>query len=122
MAAKLPMKNIERMSSPALWWEVTPGKLYRAASLRTALAVGQDTDTPLTWLNEVLEAAAKHPGNYTFVFRCLLTVITKCRTTAQQVNTSWLLELMGQISALVRKSSNINPVGPQVLGWSSLTI
>lgn len=113
VAAKLPMKNIERMSSPAVWWEVTPAKLYRAASLRTALATGKDTDTPLTWLNEILEVASKQSGDYTFIFRCLLTVLTNCRKTAKQVNTAWLLELMGQMSAMLRKSSNLQPVGQQ---------
>ena len=45
----LPLKNIERMSYPAVWWEVTPAKLYRAASLRTAMATSDSSDTPLTW-------------------------------------------------------------------------
>ena len=27
-ANRLPLMNTERMSSPAVWWEVTPAKLY----------------------------------------------------------------------------------------------
>lgn len=124
-ATRLPLKNIERMSSPAVWWEVTPAKLYRAASLRTALATSDSTDTPLTWLNEILEVASKQAGDYTFIFRNLLTVITKCRTMSKQLNTSWLLELMGQISALLRKTGPIKPTGaaiPFLLDVFNLTI
>jgi len=113
-ATKLPLKNIERMSSPAVWWEVTPAKMYRATSLRTALAMSDDTDTPLTWLNELLEVASKQAGDYTFLFRSLLSVITKCRVTKKQVTTSWLLELMGQISALLRKAGPQKPAGPAI--------
>jgi len=124
-ATRLPLKNIERMSSPAVWWEVTPAKLYRAASLRTALATSDSTDTPLTWLNEILEVASKQAGDYTFIFRNLLAVITKCRTMSKQLNTSWLLELMGQISALLRKAGPIKLTGaaiPFLLDVFNLTI
>jgi len=113
-ATRLPLKNIERMSSPTVWWEVTPAKLYRAATLRTAVATSDSTDTPLTWLNEILEAASKQAGDYTFIFRNLLTVITKCRSMSRQLNTSWLLELMGQISALLRKVGPLKPSGPAI--------
>jgi len=113
-ATRLPQKNIERLSSPTVWWEVTPAKLYRAASLRTALATSGSTDTPLTWLNEIIEVASKQAGDYTFIFRNLLTVLTKCRTMSTQLTTSWLLELMGQISALLRKAGPMKPAGPAI--------
>jgi hypothetical protein len=29
VAALLPTKHLERLSSPANWWELTPIKLYR---------------------------------------------------------------------------------------------
>jgi len=113
-ATRLPLKNIERLSSPTVWWEVTPAKLYRAASLRTALAISGSTDTPLTWLNEILEVASKQAGDYTFIFRNLLTVMTVCRSMSTQLSTSWLLELMGQISALLRKAGPLKPAAPAI--------
>merc|ERR1712013_145034 len=85
-----------------------------AASLRTALATSESTDTPLTWLNEILEVASKQAGDYTFIFRNLLTVLTKCRTMSTQLTSSWLLELMGQISALLRKAGPMKPAGPAI--------
>ena len=36
---------------------------FRAASLRTKLALSDSTETPLTWLNELLEA-----GIYNYYF------------------------------------------------------
>ena len=102
-AAQLPVTSIERLSSPSLWWEVTESKLFRAAGLRSCLALTGSTDTPLTWLNEILEAASKQTGDHTYLLRHLLAVLTKLRTpeTVHLVR-SWLLELMGQISSLLR--------------------
>lgn len=104
VAALLPTKHLERLSSPASWWELTPIKLFRAASLRTQLALSGDTETPLTWLNEVLEAGGKLTGDCSFLLRSLTAVMTYSRTKSSQVNTSWLLELMGQLSGLLRKT------------------
>ena len=51
----LPNKSIERLSSPAIWWEATPEKLAKAAHLRAKLALKGDSDCPLVWFNELLE-------------------------------------------------------------------
>jgi len=99
----LPNKNIERLSSPALWWEVTPQKISRAASLRTKLALCDATDTPLTWLNELLEVAGKQSGDYSFLLRNLVVVLESARKKSKQSVQSWLLELMGQVSGILRK-------------------
>ena len=110
-AAQLPVASIERLSSPSLWWEVSEAKLQRAAGLRSCLALTGSTDTPLTWLNEILEAASKQTGDHTYLLRHLLAVLTKfrARETVHLVK-SWLLELMGQISSLVR--SGRSTAGP----------
>ena len=44
------------MSSPSVWWEVTPDKLRQSLGIRSALASKADTDVPLVWLNECIEA------------------------------------------------------------------
>ena len=33
-ASLLPVSAIERLSSPSVWWEVTPNKVFKAAGLR----------------------------------------------------------------------------------------
>ena len=107
-AAQLPVTSIERLSSPSVWWEVNEAKLFKAAGLRSCLALTGSTDTPLTWFNEILEAASHQPGDHTYLFRHLLAVLTKFRTqeTVHLVR-SWLLELMGQISSHLRSGPSI---------------
>ena len=104
-ASCLPANTIERLSSPSLWWEVTQDKLYKAAGLRTTVAMAQPTDTPLTWLNELLEVTSQLSGDKSFLLNHLMTVLTKYRAeSTRHLTRSWLLELMGQISALLRAS------------------
>ena len=101
--SSLPANTIERLTSPSLWWEITPDKLYKAAGLRATLETSQETDTPLTWFNELLEVTARQSGDKTFLLRHLMTVLTKYRAEkTRHVSRSWLLELMGQISTALR--------------------
>jgi hypothetical protein len=59
---ELTSKYLERMSSPSLWWEVTPSKLRKAVGIRSALACKADSGVPLVWLNECIDAAMDHIG------------------------------------------------------------
>lgn len=86
VVSDLPNKSIERLSSPALWWEVTPERIGRAASLRTRLALSESTDTPLIWLNELLEVAGRQTGSdYSFLLRNLVEVLESARGKSKQV-------------------------------------
>ena len=101
--SSLPANTIERLSSPSLWWEVTEDKLYKAAGLRTTVAMAQQTDTPFAWLNEILEVTSRHSGDKSFLLTHLMTVLCKYRAeNTRHLTRSWLLELMGQISAVLR--------------------
>lgn len=44
------------MSSPSSWWEVTPDKLRQSLGIRSALARKADSEVPLVWLNECIDA------------------------------------------------------------------
>jgi len=50
------------MSSPSVWWEVTPYQLRKAVGIRSALACKADSGVPLVWLNECIDAAIDHVG------------------------------------------------------------
>ena len=105
--SSLPANTIERLTSPSLWWEVTEDKLRKAAGLRAALVTSQETDTPLQWFNELLEVTARQSADKTFLLRHLLTVLTKYRAEkTKDVSRSWLLELMGQISSVLRSGKS----------------
>ena len=117
-ASLLPAATLERLTSPSVWWEVTPAKLGRAAALRSRLATTEHTDTPLSWLNEVLEAAASSQAGAASsdMLRHVLAVVTSCRApaTAHTV-TAWLLELMGQISAQLRRAAPGPAMSPAIV-------
>jgi len=59
---ELTSKYLERMSSPSVWWEVTPHKLRKAVGIRGALARKADGGVPLVWMNECIDAAIDHVG------------------------------------------------------------
>ena len=101
-AAQLPVSVLERLTSPSVWWEVSDAKLARAAALRAQVALSASTDTPLTWFNEIIEAAGKHSsGDHGYILRHLVRVLTQCRADqGRHLISGWLLELMGQVSAV----------------------
>lgn len=57
-AMEMSIKDIERMTSPSVWWVTTPRKLRNAIVIRTELAFKRFIGTPLTWLNEFIVMAA----------------------------------------------------------------
>lgn len=59
---ELTSKYLERMSSPSVWWEVTPHKLRKSVGIRGALARKADGGVPLVWMNECIDAAIDHVG------------------------------------------------------------
>lgn len=58
---ELSVKDIERMTSPSIWWEVTPEKLKNAITIRTSLVFRIDAGTSLIWLlNELIDVVASN--------------------------------------------------------------
>ncbi|CAL4104921.1 unnamed protein product [Meganyctiphanes norvegica] len=91
--ADLPLKHIERLTSPSLWWEVTDDRLYRAAVLRCHVAENDPEETALPWLNDIVDSAASLPGNKSKVLQFVVKVNDHKQLT--QESTNWLLQLMG---------------------------
>lgn len=59
-------KDIERMTSPSIWFEVTPKKLKNTITVRTEIAFRECNsitlfNSPITWLNEPINIAASNP-------------------------------------------------------------
>ncbi|XP_067002022.2 focadhesin [Anabrus simplex] len=103
-AVELPVKHLERMSSPSVWWEVTPEKLRLAVKIRSALAQRTDTEVPLVWLNECIDATASLSGEHTNVLKTIAPVMVTCR--GNDSNCPWTLELMGQIQVTINAKSD----------------
>ncbi|KAK7868003.1 hypothetical protein R5R35_010177 [Gryllus longicercus] len=103
---ELHTKYIERMSSPSVWWEVTPEKLRLAMGIRTAMACRADTEIPLVWLNECIDATINMTGEHTSVLKSIASVMLSCR--GNESNCPWTLELMGRIQLVVNKNESNN--------------
>ncbi|XP_063226098.1 focadhesin isoform X2 [Bacillus rossius redtenbacheri] len=102
--AEMPTKYLERMTSPSVWWEVTPAKLRQSIGIRGALAQRADSEVPLVWLNECIDAAAGLPGEQSNVLKCIANVISNSRE--HDTHCRWSLELIGQIQATITSKTD----------------
>ena len=119
--AEMPTNRLDKLISPAMWWNVTDGNMYQAIGIRTRLACSGQTATPMVWLNECIDVLAKREtdnpdinndeiGAITFdnLLRSICTVAGKTHVTRAQSNRTWLLELMGRIRSVLKFSSKSN--------------
>ncbi|XP_023716355.1 focadhesin isoform X3 [Cryptotermes secundus] len=100
---ELTSKYLERMTSPSSFWEVTPDKLRRALRIRSAVACKADTEVPLVWLNDCIDAALDLVGEQTSVLQNIASVMTCVQQ--HETNSRWLMELLGQIENAVKKKT-----------------
>lgn len=91
----LSSKYLERMSSPSAWWELSPGLLRKAASLRGALATMRDCEAPLNWLNEIIDAQAMEITEQEFSLRCMVPALQAADPDCEPTR-DWMLQLMGR--------------------------
>ena len=42
-----------------MWWNLTDANMYQAIAIRTRLACSGQTESPMVWLNECIDALAK---------------------------------------------------------------
>nr|CAD7614240.1 unnamed protein product [Timema genevievae] len=103
-AVELPTKYLERMTSPSVWWEVTPHKLRQSVGIRSALARRADSEVPLVWLNECIDATATLTGEQSTVLLNIAIVMCDCRD--HETNCRWALELLGQIQSVINNKTN----------------
>lgn len=57
---ELSVEEVERMTSPSVWWEDTSQKLKNAITVRIELATRRFSETPLAWLNEPIDVVASN--------------------------------------------------------------
>ncbi|XP_021931343.1 focadhesin isoform X2 [Zootermopsis nevadensis] len=101
---ELTSKYLERMSSPSSWWEVTPDKLRQSLGIRSALARKADSEVPLVWLNECIDATLNLVAEHTSVLQCMASVLSCVRE--HETNCRWLMELLGRIQNVINKKTD----------------
>lgn len=106
--ADLPLKHIERLTSPSLWWEVTDDRLYRAAVLRCHVAENDPEETALPWLNDIVDSAASLPGDRSHLLHVMATTLITRHHIKESTN--WLLQLMGRLRDYLKKKPEENLV------------
>ncbi|KAF4532933.1 hypothetical protein B566_EDAN015645 [Ephemera danica] len=102
----LSSKFLDRMSSPSVWWEVTPVKLQKAIAIRSHIAVQADSETPLIWLNECIDAAAATNPREQDLLLCKLYEVLVF-SHGKSTNKDWVLELMGHIQAALTSTDKL---------------
>ncbi|XP_018006398.1 focadhesin-like [Hyalella azteca] len=123
--ADLPSKHIERLTSPSLWWEVTDERLYRAAVLRCHVAVKDQEEMALQWLNDIVDCAASLPGDRSALLKEIARALTL--RYSDQESSSWFLQLLGQLLEQTKKKVPDNLVAnhehnQRILFYSDLII
>ena len=97
-AARLPSPALIRLTSPSTWPRSSPDMLALAARLRIQSYSTAPPDC-LTWLSELLEEAGRGKAEQPALLAALLNALGQTPAAAA---VSWLLELMGRVSALLR--------------------
>ncbi|XP_026290948.1 focadhesin isoform X2 [Frankliniella occidentalis] len=98
-ALVLPSKNVERLISPSLWWEVSLKKVLCAIRVSSAIAMAQDSDMPLAALNDTIDICADGDLKaQECLLESVMRVVRVCRD--HESNSRWLLQLLGRIQAI----------------------
>ncbi|XP_054278841.1 focadhesin [Macrosteles quadrilineatus] len=92
--SELPVSVTESMTSTSTMWEVTSAQLQKAFHLRAYMALTPDTQNPLNWINEIIDAAASNIGEQPLAMQLVTEVMYKLRN--HETAWPWLRELMGQ--------------------------
>ncbi|XP_003707265.2 focadhesin [Megachile rotundata] len=103
-ALELSITHLERMTSPKVWWEVTGSKLKNAIAIRAELALNKNSESPLTWLNEIIDDVASLPSIQTYFLEIMQKVQAKMRFRKSSIN--WVIDFMTQIQELLIESQN----------------
>ncbi|XP_014484720.1 PREDICTED: focadhesin isoform X2 [Dinoponera quadriceps] len=103
---ELSADEVERMTSPSLWWwEGTPEKLRNAIAVRVELASKRFTETPLTWLNEPIDVVASNStGMRRYLLEGVQRVLAELRYTTDKYCVDWIVEFMSRIDMLMLES------------------
>ncbi|XP_029048678.2 focadhesin [Osmia bicornis bicornis] len=103
-ALELSITHLERMTSPKVWWEVTPCKLRNAIAIRAQLALKKVSDSPLTWLNEIIDDVASLTSVQTYFLEIMQKVQAQMRFDKSSIN--WVIDFTTQMQGLLMESQN----------------
>ncbi|XP_067208488.1 focadhesin [Linepithema humile] len=107
----LTVKDIERITSPNIWWTETTKKLRNAIAVRTKLAFsGNFPGTPVTWLSEIIETAASSPEMQRHFLESMQRVQTDLRLNKSfdlASQKDWIVDFMNRIALIMSEEENV---------------
>ncbi|XP_072755214.1 focadhesin [Anoplolepis gracilipes] len=104
-------KDIEKMTSPSIWFEVTPKKLRNAITVRTEVSFREcnSINTPLTWLNELIDMAESNPEIQKYLLESVQRMQIQLRLLKSYnlgSQKDWILSFMSYIDVLIVEESH----------------
>ncbi|KAK2581624.1 hypothetical protein KPH14_002126 [Odynerus spinipes] len=100
----LPIEHIERMTSPNVWWETPIKKLQNSITIRAELAVSNETEMPLKWMNELIDLIATMPEVQPYLLQEVQRVQTEVRS--KMYTSDWVLDFINCIRAFIPEVSS----------------
>ncbi|KAK0095406.1 hypothetical protein PV326_008454 [Microctonus aethiopoides] len=100
---QMSIEQIERITLPAVWAEITDEKLEKAIVIRAGLVLKKDNEMPLSWMNEIIRVSASMPGTH----RCLLDNMVRIlpHLRHEKSNATWCWDLMCRIQTIIVDST-----------------
>ncbi|XP_046818790.1 focadhesin [Vespa crabro] len=102
----LSVDHIERMTSPNVWWETTVKKLKNAIIIRAELALNNDFEMPLNWMNELINLIATIPSVQLYLLQAVQRVQTEVKS--KMYTSDWVIDFINRIQALIPEISEDN--------------
>ncbi|XP_034936512.1 focadhesin [Chelonus insularis] len=100
---EMSIEQIERITLPSVWTEVTNNKLKKAIVIRAGLVLKRDNAIPLSWMDVILSVSSSIPGIQTFLLSHLKRIQSQLRT--DKSNSTWSLDLMCKIQTTILNTS-----------------
>uniref|UniRef100_A0A0C9QBD0 Kiaa1797 protein n=1 Tax=Fopius arisanus TaxID=64838 RepID=A0A0C9QBD0_9HYME len=95
----LPTEQIERMTLPSVWEEITTEKLEKAIEIRGGLVLKRDNEIPLSWMNEILRVSSTLPSVHGRLLKTLQRILRDLRH--EKSNADWTWSLMYRIQVTI---------------------
>ncbi|XP_032674486.1 focadhesin-like [Odontomachus brunneus] len=100
---ELSVEEVERVTSPNIWWEGTPEKLRNAIVVRVELASRKFSEMPLSLLNEPIDVVASSSTEMQkYLLEGMQKVLAELRSEKYCVD--WIVEFMSRINTLMLES------------------
>ncbi|XP_077265595.1 focadhesin [Temnothorax americanus] len=101
---ELLIRDVERMTAPGTWWEVTRERLKTAIAIRVQTAFKGNISEPFAWLNELVNVTKSNPEMQKYLLENIQKVQADLRSEKfcdLEIQKDWILDFIRHIDALM---------------------